>query len=443
MSHRARPLTRANTFLPAILSVALFAACLSGRASAQVTETSVTLHWTAPGDDSLTGRATRYDLRWAFAPITTPQAFALATPASGLPLPQDAGAAESATVSGLTPETTYWFSLRTYDEAGNVSILSNAATATTLPSSDLTRPAPVPLALVSTTTSSVTVSWNDAGDDSLTGVATATDIRWSTAPITEANWAQAAVVFGVPVPGQPGTAHTHTIGGLDRTRDLWFAARARDDVNRTSGLTGSLQVPHLLDTAPPAAPAGLSASNEAGTGVHVQWTANSEPDLAGYHVYRAVSASALFTRLTGSPVTTNSYLDATAPDSVSLWYAVSAIDVTGNESARSAAFRVFLHGGAISNWSLAAPYPNPSRSGGPVTLPLEIPAAGPYDAVIEIQDAAGQHVRTLRVTNATPGPMTLTWDGRNDAGRVTAPGLYRAWLRAGDRRQLARLVRLP
>jgi chitodextrinase len=421
----------------------LAVACLATATSAQVTETTVTLSWTAPGDDSLSGRATRYDLRWSLAPITTVQQFAAAVPVTGVPLPQDAGSAESATVSGLTPETTYWFSLRSLDEAGNVSVLSNSATATTLPSSDLVRPAPIALSLAGSTSSSVTVGWNDVGDDSLTGVATATEMRWFTAPITDANWTQATAVLGLPAPGDPGTAHTHTINGLDRTRDLWFAARARDDVNRVSGITSSLQVAHLLDTAPPAAPAGLSATVETGSGVRVRWTANSEPDLAGYHVYRSPSATAVFTRLTSSPVPTNSYLDTTAPDSVSLWYSVSAVDATGNESARSAAFRIFLHGADISAWSIDAPYPNPSQAGAPVTLPLEIPAAGPYDAVVEIQDAAGQHVRTLRVTSAPPGPLALAWDGRNDSGRATAPGLYRAWLRAGDRRQMVRIVRMP
>jgi hypothetical protein len=346
-------------------------------------------------------------------------------------------------VSGLTPQTTYWFALRTFDEAGNGSGLSNVFSTTTLVSSDVERPAPVTLALVSTTTTSATVSWNDVGDDSLTGVTTAVEIRWATAPVTEATWATATVVFGVPQPGQPGTAHQLSVPGLDRTRDLWFAARARDDVNHVSALAPALLVPHLLDTAPPATPAGLGASVESGPSVRVHWAANSEPDLAGYHVYRSLAPSALFTRLTTAPVTTNEYVDTTMPDTVSVWYAVSAVDATGNESARSAAYRVYLQGGGIAAWKVAVPFPNPSRTGGAVTLPIEVPAAGPYDATVEIQDAAGQHVRTLTLTSMAPGPYALSWDGRNDAGRATVPGVYRAWLHAGDRRQLVRFVRMP
>ena len=78
-----------------------------------------------------------------------------------------------------------------------------------------------------------------------------------------------------------------------------------------------------------------------------------------------------------------------------------------------------------------------------MSIPIEVPAAGPYDATLEIQDSAGQHVFTLSIRNAAPGPNVVTWDGRNEAGRATAPGLYRAWLRAGDVRRLVRILRTP
>jgi chitodextrinase len=100
--------------------------------------------WTAPGDDSLLGQATRYDLRWSLTPITTLADFALATPVSGVAAPAIAGSTESATVSGLTPATQYWFALRTQDDAGNLSDISNIVTGSTLVSTDSTRPAPVP-----------------------------------------------------------------------------------------------------------------------------------------------------------------------------------------------------------------------------------------------------------------------------------------------------------
>jgi len=83
---------------------------------------SVTLHWTAPGDDSLTGRATSYDLRYSISPITTSN-FASATRAP-TNQPLMAGSRETYTVSGLLM-TYYYFALKTGDEAGNWSPMSN------------------------------------------------------------------------------------------------------------------------------------------------------------------------------------------------------------------------------------------------------------------------------------------------------------------------------
>ena len=414
-----------------------------GVAHAQITETSVTLAWTAPGDDSLSGRATRYDLRWSNAPIVTLTDFSRAAPVAGVAAPQAAGATETATVEGLTPETTYWFALRTFDEVGNGSALSNVTQATTAASTDPERPAPIRMGLVAQTPTSVTVSWTDVGDDSLVGLATETEIRWSTAPIDETSWPAATPIFGEPTPGPAGTFQQLTVTGLDRSVDLWFAARARDDVNRLSGVTSSLAVARVLDTAPPATPAGLAGTLESAGHVRVRWNANAEPDLAGYNLYRAPDAASVFVRLNASPVATNDYLDDTVPDSLAVWYEVSAVDGTGNESALSAPVRVYLRGAGITAWSLSTPFPNPSPVGTDVTLPLAVPPAGPYDATIEIQDAAGQHVRTLRIVGAIPGSLALRWDGRNDAGRSCAPGVYRAWLKAGDKRDLVRFARKP
>ena len=66
---------------------------------------SVTLHWTAPGDDSLTGRATTYDLRYSLLPISVTD-FSTATRwSTGQPLM--AGSKETYVVSGLLPNTVY------------------------------------------------------------------------------------------------------------------------------------------------------------------------------------------------------------------------------------------------------------------------------------------------------------------------------------------------
>jgi len=101
------------------------------------TPTSVSLTWTAVGDDGHEGTAACYDLRYALDDITT-ESWESATQVIGLPDPQPSGSAESFTVTDLTPETTYYFALKVGDEVPNWSALSNVACVTTPSLSDST-----------------------------------------------------------------------------------------------------------------------------------------------------------------------------------------------------------------------------------------------------------------------------------------------------------------
>ena len=85
---------------------------------------SVVLRWTAPGDDSIAGRATAYDLRYSSNDITAAN-FLLATPVTGLPMPSPSGSQEQFTVGGLSTGVAYFFAIRSRDEANNWSQISN------------------------------------------------------------------------------------------------------------------------------------------------------------------------------------------------------------------------------------------------------------------------------------------------------------------------------
>jgi len=87
----------------------------------------------------------------------------------------------------------------------------------------------------------------------------------------------------------------------------------------------------VADVTPPASPTSLKASSNA-AGVTLSWTANTESDLAGYAVYRSVSASGPFTALTTALLTAPTYQDTSAPASTTLYYQVTAVDRSGNAS---------------------------------------------------------------------------------------------------------------
>ena len=92
--------------------------------------TTLLLRWTATGDDGNAGSAWRTELRFATAPIDSaswPGAILFPTPP-----PEAAGTPQSVEVSGLAPLETYSLAIRAFDEFGNASPISNAASGTTL-----------------------------------------------------------------------------------------------------------------------------------------------------------------------------------------------------------------------------------------------------------------------------------------------------------------------
>lgn len=90
------------------------------------TPTSLTLRWTAPGDDGTVGFAVSYDLRGAEEPITSENfAAGIAITPDHAPLPP--GTTEEMVLDGLQEGHTYYFALKAQDDAGNVGSLSNCA----------------------------------------------------------------------------------------------------------------------------------------------------------------------------------------------------------------------------------------------------------------------------------------------------------------------------
>ncbi len=92
--------------------------------SAEMNENSVLLSWTATGDDWHTGRASFYDIRYSTVPITESN-FYSAQAVSNPPIPSESGTTQNLVISGLNPNTTYYFAVKVADEVHNISALSN------------------------------------------------------------------------------------------------------------------------------------------------------------------------------------------------------------------------------------------------------------------------------------------------------------------------------
>lgn len=125
------------------IALALVVVCLvllwPLRSQGQVT--SITLDWTAPGDDGNVGTASSYEMRWSTTrPDTTGLAaagpsgttavnswWAAATVVGSMPAPLVAGTTQTKTVTGSFTPNTYYFLMKACDEVPNCSPYSNLA----------------------------------------------------------------------------------------------------------------------------------------------------------------------------------------------------------------------------------------------------------------------------------------------------------------------------
>jgi hypothetical protein len=228
----------------------------AGLIASDSSSTSITLHWTAPGDDGGAGTASQYDIRYSLSNITDAN-YASATQAINEPAPGAGGSAQSYAITGLQPGTVYYFAIKTADEVPNWSALSNIAIETT--SQESNSPSNITnLATSNATGISIRLTWTAPGDDSTSGTASQYDIRYSSSPITDANWAAATQVTGEPAPLVAGTQQTFTVTGLQSGRTYYFAMKTADEVPNWSGLSN---VPSgaTSDIVPPAAISDLHA----------------------------------------------------------------------------------------------------------------------------------------------------------------------------------------
>jgi hypothetical protein len=224
-------------------------AAVGDLAAASPSPASVTLTWTAPGDDGDAGNAAAYAIRYSASTISE-ATWGSAVEVQDTPRPKVAGSQETLVVTGLEPQTTYNFALKTRDEVPNQwSALSSVATETTTREApvDSIRPAPVTdlttfWAAATGARRSVELRWTAVGDDSLDGVAAAYDIRYSTVPITPLNWSHATPVPGsnVSSPTSAGGRGHCYVDNLAEGTIYYFALRTRDEVvGRWSALSNA------------------------------------------------------------------------------------------------------------------------------------------------------------------------------------------------------------
>src|SRR5438552_2572139 len=212
--------------------------------------------------------------------------------------------------TGLSPSTTYSYTVAAYDAAGNLSAQASAASSTT-PAPPDTTPPTVPTGLTASAVSSsqINLSWTASSDN--VGVSGYRVYRNGTQIATTSATSFANTGLS------PSTTYSYTVAAYDAAGNL-----------SAQSSSASATTPAPPDTTPPSVPTGLTASAVSSSQINLSWTASSDNvGVSGYRVYRngtqiATTGATSFANTGLSPSTTYSYT-------------VAAYDAAGNLSAQS------------------------------------------------------------------------------------------------------------
>jgi hypothetical protein len=104
------------------------------------------------------------------------------------------------------------------------------------------------------------------------------------------------------------------------------------DEKQQSVVSDPLSTPTLVDPFAPEAPAGITAATGVNT-IELEWERSTEADFKGYNVFRSVDGGPY--EKVASTIDAPTYSDKNVQPGKTYRYAISAVDLLGNESARS------------------------------------------------------------------------------------------------------------
>ena len=399
------------------------------------TDSTITLTWTAPGDDGDVGQAASYQVRYLVGSLLDLESeWEQGVAGAGEILrPAPVGQREEYTVQGLTPGVAYGLAVRARDEQGNLGPLGLSVLITT--------GTEVPPVLAPTAVTELRVvkvesrlAWlalrhpeNPAGT-----VTTHYEARLRTSPIDSTSWANAGLVEA-PEPGAAGTETEWTITSLEPATTYYLAVRAFGLTDRASPLSPSVEIRTPgEDLAPPDPPGAPQASwSVDGTRVTLQWSPSTDSRVTGYLLYAQGPSTGWFRLREEILADPTVELDRPDPKLVRR-LAVRATTAAGVESALSVSLDLFAH-----EWQLEGPFPHPitDRCRFVVSVPADFPEGTRLR--VEILSLHGEREALLHDAVVFPGSsVEVFWDRKTTSGKAAPPGFHYVLCTGNGRRTM-------
>ena len=271
----------------------------------------IDLSWTASTESASGSGIARYDIYQ-----------------DGTLVKKTTGPAVTFSVTGLKEDTKYCFTISAYDGAGNGSAQSAPVCATTLTATPPTAP---------TTVTATPISGSQI------------DVSWGKSTVNP----DCATLMGYDIYEQGNSAvigtaranvNSYSVTGLNQCSKHCYVVSAYDNLNNESAQSGP-GCATTLGVTPPTKPEHLLAVPNGLSEIGLTWNSSTDTGcgVKYYKVYRREypfrngRAILVWTYINHVPASqTPSYTDTGLPGGIEQCYTVSAVDNTGNESARSA-----------------------------------------------------------------------------------------------------------
>lgn len=139
-----------------------------------------------------------------------------------------------------------------------------------------------------------------------------------------------------PLNPEPLASPSYVDLGLQNDATYYYAVRALSGPGGPASRSSEVASATPEDRTPPAQPRGLVAV-VAATTVRLAWEGVTDPDLAGYRIYRSITPGRGYQPLTPTPQSATTYVDADVRSGQTYYYVVTAVDRSrrANESVPS------------------------------------------------------------------------------------------------------------
>jgi hypothetical protein len=298
---------------------------------------SVTLTWTAP-TDTTDGELIRKPGKMVVSRTAPPPSQVVSTVAFAPVLKQEQATPPAAkdSLSGLVNSGADFatYSVVVQSSSGRAAAPSNQATVALVPA--LPPPAqlsasPVPLG--------ISISWNQAWPPQNQ---THFNVQYAYRVMRREQGAKSPVMIKQVGVSNQAMALIDTGIEWQKHYDYWITPvtlwQGASKKGEIEGEDSPLVSVFANDTFPPAVPAGLEAVFSALPGqpfIDLSWTPDTEPDLAGYNIYRH-TGNEVPGKINPELVKVPAFRDTQVNRGTKYFYSVSAVDQRGNESGKSA-----------------------------------------------------------------------------------------------------------